>query len=84
MSDFSEAYGMLFIGIVVVMLFLSCYKILEQKSQNVLMGLKSDYLASKFKKGFYESSNLGNNSATFAFPMLDFNRQKIIEAVIYE
>ncbi len=83
MSDFSEAYGMIFIGIVVLIAFFACYEIILYRGEAFLRHLNANYLASKFKAdlGEYDGKNYNNS---FVLPKLDFAAQKIIEVVSHD
>jgi hypothetical protein len=83
MSDFSEAYGILFIGIVVLMAFFACYEVIIYKSEIFSRQLGANYLASMFKSDLaeYDGSNYNNS---FVLPKLDFVSQEIVEVVSHD
>lgn len=84
MSDFSEAYGLFFVGLVIVLLFLTSYKIVENNHSLIENSLASDYLASKFKDDLKEYDSSMNYNRTFALPRFDAFKNSIIEVIIYE
>jgi hypothetical protein len=83
MSDFSEAYGMIFIGIIVLMAFFACYEIIIFRGEAFLRQLDANYLASKFKADLEEYDGKSYNNS-FVLPKLDFDAQKIIEVASHD
>lgn len=83
MSDFSEAYGMLFIGMVVLMAFFACYEIILYKGEVFSRQLGINYLASNFKSDLEEYDG-SNYNASFVLPKLDFVSQEIVEVVSHD
>ena len=84
MSDFSDAYGLLFIGLVIVLLFLTCYKIVLNNDSVIDNQLSSDYLACKFKTDLSEYNSSIVYNRTFAIPKFDVLKNKIKTVISYE
>lgn len=84
MSDFSDVYGLLFVGFVIVLLFLTCYKIVLNNESFINEQLESDYLASRFKTYLFEYNSSINYDKTFALPKFDVFNNKIIMVISYE
>ncbi|MDD4352984.1 MAG: hypothetical protein PHN56_00860 [Candidatus Nanoarchaeia archaeon] len=84
MSDFSDVYGLFFVGLVVVLLFITCYKIVFSNHAFIDEQLNSDYLASKFKTnlGQYNASIIYNK--TFTLPKFDVFKNKIVTVISSE
>jgi hypothetical protein len=84
MSDFSDAYGLLFVGLVIVLLFITCYKIVLSNDSFIKNQLESDYLASKFKSDLREYNSSANYSKTFALPRFNAFTNAIITVISCE
>ncbi|MFA5333742.1 MAG: hypothetical protein WC376_04575 [Candidatus Nanoarchaeia archaeon] len=84
MSEFSEVYGLLFIGIAIALLFLACYKIILNNDSFIISQLGSDYLASMFKTELQEFNTSIEYDKTFALPRFDAFCNKISRVIVYE
>ena len=83
MSDFSEAYGMIFISIVVLMAFFACYEIILHKGEAFSKQMRINYLASNFKSSLEEYGG-GSYNNSFVLPKLDLASQEIVEVVSHD
>ncbi|MDD2678782.1 MAG: hypothetical protein PHT91_01015 [Candidatus Nanoarchaeia archaeon] len=84
MNDLSDAYGLLFTGLVIVFLFISCYKIILNSGEAISQQLSSDYLACNYKSDFGAFNLSADYSKTFALPKYNVFENKIVEVIIYE
>jgi hypothetical protein len=84
MSDFSEAYGLLFVGLVIVLLFLTCYKIVLSNDSFIKNQIESDYLASKFKADLKEYDFGIQYNKTFVLPKFNAFSNEIIMVISCE
>jgi hypothetical protein len=81
MSDFSDVYGLLFTGLVIALLFITCYKIVLSNDSIVKNQIESDYLASKFKTDLNPYNASINYTKTFALPKFNAFTNTIVMAI---